>query len=81
MTSYRDVADDVRAELARQRISGVRAAKRLGWTQNYIQRRLSGTVPFDVADLQAMAELLDVPVTRFFEAPTAHPSAMASPDA
>ena len=66
MTSYKAVADEVRAELARQRISGVRAAKALGWTQNYIQRRLSGVVPFDVADLQAIADLLEVSVTNFF---------------
>ena len=67
MASYTAVADEVRAELARQRLSGVRAAKALGWTQNYIQRHLSGTVPFDVADLQALADLLEVPVTNFFQ--------------
>lgn len=67
MSSFVAIADEVRAEMARQRLSGVRAAKALGWTQNYIQRRLSGTVPFDVADLQAIADLLEVPVSKFFE--------------
>ena len=66
MASHEAVAAEVRAELARHRLSGVRAAKALGWSQNYISRRLSGTVPFDVADLAALADLLEVPVTTFF---------------
>jgi transcriptional regulator with XRE-family HTH domain len=66
MASHEAVAAEVRAELARHRLSGVRAAKALGWTQNYISRRLSGAVPFDVADLAALADLLEVPVTTFF---------------
>lgn len=66
MPSYQAIAGEVRAEMARQQLSGIRAAKLLGWTQNYISRRLSGTVPFDVADLQAIADLLEVPVTKFF---------------
>src|ERR1022692_4135759 len=64
--TYRVIAAEVRAELARKQLSGVRAARALGWTQNYISRRLSGTVPFDVADLIALANLLEVPVTTFF---------------
>jgi transcriptional regulator with XRE-family HTH domain len=67
MTPHEAVAAEVRAGLARQKLSGVRAARKLGWTQNYISRRLSGSVPFDVTDLVAIAELLDIPVTRFFE--------------
>ncbi len=66
MASHQVIAAEVRAELARKQLSGVRAARALGWTQNYISRRLSGTVPFDVADLLAIAELLEVPVGAFF---------------
>jgi hypothetical protein len=66
---HQKVAAEVRAEMARQQLSGVRAAHALGWTQNYISRRLSGTVPFDVADLGALADLLEVPVGVFFEGP------------
>lgn len=67
MASYQAIADEVRAAMARQHLSGVKAAKALGWTQNYISRRLSGVVPFDVVDLQAIADLLEVPVTNFFQ--------------
>jgi transcriptional regulator with XRE-family HTH domain len=70
VTTYEAIAGEVRAELARQKLSGVRVARQLGWTQNYISRRLSGTVPFDVADLQAIADLLEVSVTEFFQVPT-----------
>jgi len=66
MDHYQSVAAEVRAEMARRQLSGVRAARRLGWTQNYISRRLSGTVPFDVADLLAIAQLLEVPAAKFF---------------
>ena len=42
-------------------------AFRLGWNQPFISRRLSGDIPFDVNELEAIAEVLEVPVTRFFE--------------
>jgi len=38
----------------------------LGWKQTYMSRRLTGAVPFDVDDLAALAELLDVPIGQFF---------------
>jgi transcriptional regulator with XRE-family HTH domain len=60
------VADNVRAELARQRWSGRAAAKEVGWSTPYLQRRLGGDQPFDVADLLTLSRLLNVPVTRFF---------------
>jgi transcriptional regulator with XRE-family HTH domain len=53
--------------MARQQLSGVRAARALGWTQNYISVRLRGVVPFDVADLIKIADLLEVPVSVFFD--------------
>ena len=64
------IAEEVRAELARKRLSGVRAAKALGWTQNYIARRMIGAVPFDAVDLVALAELLGIPAARFFDLPS-----------
>jgi transcriptional regulator with XRE-family HTH domain len=72
------VANEVRAQLARRRISGQQAADRLGWTQGYIQRRLAGKVAFDVADLGALAALLEVPVTAFFVAPSGATSGVIS---
>jgi transcriptional regulator with XRE-family HTH domain len=69
MPMYKRVAAEVRAELARADLNGSQAAARLGWKQQYISRRLSGTVPFDVAELYEIAEMLDVPVERFLPAP------------
>jgi hypothetical protein len=47
------VAGEVRAYLGRRRLSGRAAAMQLGWTQQYMSRRLTGAIPFDVADLAA----------------------------
>jgi transcriptional regulator with XRE-family HTH domain len=63
------VAAEVRAYLGRQRRSGASVALELGWTQVYMSRRLTGAVAFDVNDLAAIAGVLDVPVTAFFEGP------------
>jgi transcriptional regulator with XRE-family HTH domain len=61
------VADNVRAELSRQRWSGRQAAVALGVTNTYINRRTSGTTPMAPSDLAMFASLLSVPVSRFFE--------------
>jgi transcriptional regulator with XRE-family HTH domain len=66
MSPHELVAAEVRAELARQQLSGVRAARQLGWTQNYISVRLRGEVAFDATDLVRLAELLDVTPGLFF---------------
>jgi len=63
------VAGEVRAHLARRDLTGRDAAAQLGWTQPYISRRLTGAVAFDVTDLEALATLLKIPVTVFFEDP------------
>lgn len=65
-TGYQAVAAEVRASLARANLTGSKAASHLGWKQQYISRRLSGTVPFDVSELLALADLLNVQVTDFF---------------
>lgn len=53
--------------LARRRMSGRAAARHLGWKTDYMWRRLDGRTAFDVNDLAALAGLLDVPVTTFFQ--------------
>ena len=63
------VAGEVRAHLARRELNANQVAAKLGWTQPYLWRRLTGKVAFNVADLAAIAKLLEVPVTTFFEAP------------
>lgn len=64
-----DVAAEVRAQLARAQWTGRSMALRLGWTQPYISRRLTGEVPFDVNDLAAIAAVLGIPVSAFFDVP------------
>lgn len=51
--------------MARRQISQQALATDAGWTQSYLARRLVGRVPFDVADLERLAELLGVAVTSF----------------
>lgn len=63
------VAGEVRSWLGRRGISARRAAMSLGWTHQYIYRRLSGEIPFSVDELDGLAELLAIPITRFFDWP------------
>lgn len=64
---------EVRAEMARQRLSGRALAVRLGWPQNRMSRRLAGVTPFTVDELMLVAAELKVPVTSFFSLePRAH---------
>jgi transcriptional regulator with XRE-family HTH domain len=57
------VAEEVRALLARRRISGVQLAKQIGKSQPYFSRRLNGAVSFDLDDLEAIAKVLEINVT------------------
>ncbi|MGX5770789.1 helix-turn-helix domain-containing protein [Microbacterium trichothecenolyticum] len=58
------VADAVRAEMARQRITQAELAKALHLSQPAVARRLSGEVPFDLAELDATARVLKVRASR-----------------
>jgi transcriptional regulator with XRE-family HTH domain len=57
------VAGEVRAAMARRRISQTALAEALGMSQAAISRRLTGTIPFDVAELSAIATILGVPLS------------------
>lgn len=48
--------------MARNRITQAQAAEHLGLTQPAISRRMTGAVPFDVAELDKLADLLGVTV-------------------
>ena len=63
------VAGEVRAWMGRRHRSARSVALELGWTEFYLSRRLTGKVPFNVPQLSALAEVLDVPVSVFFEPP------------
>lgn len=58
------VAEEVRALLARRRISGVGLAARIGRSQAYVSRRLTGETAFDLDDLDRIAEVLGVDVVQ-----------------
>lgn len=58
------VGATVRAEMARHRISQAVVAKHLHLSQAAVSRRLNGVVPFNVAELDVIARLVNVPVER-----------------
>ena len=54
------VASNVRAELARRRISQTRLAHLLKMSQPAVSKRLSGITPIDINDLFGIADALGV---------------------
>lgn len=57
------VAEEVRALLARRRMSAAALGRQLGVSQTYVWRRLEGQTPFDLNDLEQVARILEVDVT------------------
>jgi energy-converting hydrogenase Eha subunit A len=66
------VAAEVRAEMARQRVSQQPIADALGISRQALSRRMTGEIPFDVAELESIAGFLGVPVSRFWPAVAAN---------
>lgn len=60
------VAAEVRAEMARQRLTLRDVAGKIGMVHTSLHRRLTGKIPFDVGELARMADVLNVPVIQFF---------------
>lgn len=54
------VAEEVRAAMARRRITQAALGRILGLGQSAISRRLSGDVPFDVVEINRIAEATGV---------------------
>lgn len=54
------VAAEVRAEMARKNITALELSQLTGIPQTTLARRLRGFVPFDVAELAAVATVLEV---------------------
>lgn len=63
------VAENVRAEMARARLSGSQLAEKLKMSHPYLSRRLTGKVAFDTDDLAAIAEVLGISVMDLMRAP------------
>jgi transcriptional regulator with XRE-family HTH domain len=59
-TNAEQVAANVRAEMARHRVTQAQLATVLGLHQMSVSRRLNGEVPFDVNELVAVADYLGV---------------------
>jgi transcriptional regulator with XRE-family HTH domain len=55
------VAAEIRAEMARQNLSQMQVAARLGQGQPWVSRRIKGNASLDLDDLEAFAAALNVP--------------------
>ena len=60
-------AANVRAEIARRRIRQSDVARALRVSQPAVSQRLNGHVPFTLADLEALAELLGIDVAELLQ--------------
>lgn len=61
------VAGNVRAALGRRSMTQARAAEYLKMSRDAFSRRITGKVPFDVAELEALSELLKVSYSSLVE--------------
>lgn len=62
------VAAEVRAAMARRRVTQAQLAAALGITQGPMSRRLSGHTPFDIVELVRIAELLEADLSNLVAA-------------
>lgn len=62
------VAEEIRAILARRRLSATELARQMGVTQSYLARRMTGVQPLDLDDIQRVARALDVQPLALFSA-------------
>jgi transcriptional regulator with XRE-family HTH domain len=58
------VAEEIRVQLARMRMSARQLTQLTGWSPMYLSRRLRGELPFSIDDLELIAYVLQIPVTR-----------------
>lgn len=58
------VTKEIRAEMARQRISQMALGAYLGRNQPYVSSRLTGKTPLTLHEVEEFAEALRVPVDR-----------------
>lgn len=63
------VSANVRAEMARRRITQQQVAEALGLKQGSVSKRLNGRVPWDVNEVSTVADLLGVPVSALIGEP------------
>jgi transcriptional regulator with XRE-family HTH domain len=63
------VAEEIRALMARRRMSGRQLAGQLGVSPSWVSYRLTGTQPIDVNDLALIAKALEVGVHELLPPP------------
>ena len=61
------IAAEVRAELGRKELSCAALARMTDIPEPTLRRRLKGSAPFRIAELETVAEALDVPVMQFLD--------------
>jgi len=76
--SARRFADEVRAELARQRRSAAELALAIGITQGTVGRRLNGSVPFNAIEMVLAARFLGIGLPVLWERATASQNVAAA---
>ena len=62
LTPAQQVAENVRLAMAQKRVTQAEMGRHLGLSQTSISKRLAGSLPFDVAEVAAVADRLEVPV-------------------
>lgn len=60
------IVENVRAELARRRLTQEQVGVEIGLTQKAMSRRLTGEVEFSGSELQKLAEFLGTPVATLY---------------
>lgn len=73
------VAGEIRAELARRRMTARELAEKVGVRRMWVQYRLSGTTPIQLDDLHRIAEALDMPVVALLPQPVQQGARMPAP--
>lgn len=68
------VAEEIRAQMGRKRMSGARLAKQLGVSDMWVSYRLRGVQPIDLNDLERIADALGVPVIDLLPRDTVRPN-------
>jgi len=61
--SYNEsVTAEIRAEMARRRITGRQLAASLGWSAQHLSRRMTGAVAWSTDEIEQAALMLGVPL-------------------
>lgn len=71
-------AANIRAELARRKLSGRDLARACGWPTTTTWRRINGDIPLNVDEVAAAAEFFRIPVAELMGVTDPVPTAIAS---